>query len=147
MNPPSIPNPNIPPHRIPSPRYTQHPTNPSAFSNLPPSYQISTTPPETRLYSAPAPPTTTTTTNINDLPAPPNIPDWSLFDAPILSMMGDPTTTTTTANGPDHLGLPDPSWSDETEDAFHTLFHNSFDIWGALDDPAREGAAEEAYVV
>lgn len=129
-DPTTIPNLNIPPHQIPSPRYPQHLPNPSALSN-PPHNQIDSTP-GNRLYSAQAP-----TTNINDLPAP-SIPDWSLFDAAILSM-GE-------TSGLDQ-GLIDPSSArgasgdfslSEREDSIQTVFHNNFDIWGALEDQ-REG--------
>lgn len=144
MNPTSIPNLSIPPYAIPSSRYTQHSTNPSAFSNHPPHYQISSPPRENQLYSAQAP---TATTNINDLPHP-DIPDWSLFDASILSMgettggldqgLMDPSSVATGASGG---GFSDLS---ERGDGFQTLFHNSFGIWGALENQ-REGA--EGYVV
>ena len=125
MNPTTIPNLNTHPDQIPSLHYPPHlPTHPNSH--------ISSAP-ETRLYSAQA-----STTNINDLSGP-SIPDWNLFDAAILSM-GKPS-------GLDQ-GLIDPSsarWDSgdfglsEREDSFQTLFHNRFDMWGALEDQ-REGA-------
>ena len=131
MNPTTIPNLDVPPHQVPSPGYTQNLPNPNALSN-PPHNQNSSTP-ENRLRSTQAP-----TTNINDLPVP-SIPSWSFYDTSILS--------TGETSGVDQ-GLIDSSSArgesgeiilSEMEDNVHTLFHNSFDIWGALEDQ-REGA-------
>ena len=125
MNPTTIPNLNTHPDQFPSLRYPPHlPTQ---------SHNHISSAPETRLYSAQA-----SATNINDL-TDPSIPDWNLFDAAVLSMGK--------TSGLDQ-GLIDPSSArevsgdfslSEKEDSFQTLFHNNFDMWGALEDQ-REGA-------
>lgn len=85
-----------------------------------------------RFYSTQA-----TTTNVNELPVS-SIPNWRIFDTAIPSM-GETGEL-------DH-GLMDHSSAkgacgDITfsgrEDDVQTLFHNSFDIWGALENQREE---------
>ena len=126
MNPTTNSNLDIPPHLIPSPHYPQHLPNSKVPNN-----RVSSTPMD-RFYS-----TQVTTTNINELPVS-RIPNWRIFDT-VIPSMGETGKL-------DH-GLMDPSSAkgacgditfSEKEDDVQTLFHNSFDIWGALEDQIRE---------
>ena len=131
MNSTTIPNLDVPPHQVPSTRYPQHLPNPNALSNPPHNQNYST--PERRLRSTQAP-----TTNINGLPVP-SIPNWSFYDTAILPIGETSGVDQGLIDSNSARGASGDFILSEMEDNVQTLFHNSFDIWGALEDQ-REGA-------
>ena len=130
-------NPNASPPIGNSIRYSQNWPNLDTSSGL-------STPQPTSVPATTFPPSEApTTNNVDDLQAL-SILNWSLLDAPLLS----PGETSGLDPGQGGMGS-DPSsttmfdgdgYEFEGEDSIQTLFNNSFDIWGALDD--QDGGVE-----
>ena len=126
MNPTTNSNLDIPPHLVPSPHYPQHLPNSNVPSNVP--YNRVSSTPTDRFYS-----TRARTTNTNEFPVS-SIPNWRIFDTAIPSMGETGELDRGLMYPSSTKGASDDITFSEREDDVQTLFHNSFDIWGALKD-------------